>query len=786
MKKIVKIRKAIRGLAMALALSTAVSGCSFNNGELDQKNDNRVAYEAEIDNTVEESHNHQEEVVEEKQENDDVTFENQENNDEEEVKEEETIDESQDVIVESSEKEVSNVQVNPTNMEIGDLVIPNLSMQFNNKEYTGVSIVMALRLAGYDYSFAYRARLAEYFGIENYRGTAEQNTLLLHYFRHPELFKTEEEKQEENNVNQEQSDVTTNENNQSSQDNGTHPSNDNEDHRDDNDDDEKDRDDDDKNHGKWELVSTRYEEIAGNDDNHIMIRVYRHSKNGKTKEERSVVPHNYSDDKCSNCGHSRKHSQEHTHKYGAEQIKYIDVNDDTHTKVVYKECVDDGFVFTVSSVTEAHSAVTAWTPDPNTNLETAECACGKVLTRPKQTQECEHKNLSDKQYEYKAIDDNSTEHTVIEYQICNDCHERVNEKTYTENHRAADTWEVDPTDSKFEILKCKDCGAIIDRREIKQECKHENTEWVYVDDSTEKEVCLGCHEDTGKTRGHGNLTKTQTTTVVTVEDGGHAFKIVVHCDTCNHDLADEKTDIQAHTLQEEKGTPTQNEDGTTHSIPVTEKCIVDGCTYEKALEAISVNCSNVNEDGTCSCGRDMSPIHEHHFVYDSPRELSENDKKTYCTIIDGHCTDADCNETNVQYISHENCTYERVNSGNERYDDIVLVCHGDYNCRVVIDTVKVTDAYTIGDTVFEPTKPAPGVVVPGEVTIPEEVELSSLESTQLDESAEETTIVEDSDAVVIEDTDSDTIVVSEDLDTTTLDTEDADRVHLLLMKKTLY
>lgn len=59
----------------------------------------------------------------------------------------------------------------------------------SNTSYTGVSIADALNEIGIDSSYNYRTRLAEVNGINNYHGSAEQNTELLNKLKNGNLIK---------------------------------------------------------------------------------------------------------------------------------------------------------------------------------------------------------------------------------------------------------------------------------------------------------------------------------------------------------------------------------------------------------------------------------------------------------------------------------------------------------------------------------------------------------------------------------------------------------------------
>lgn len=61
---------------------------------------------------------------------------------------------------------------------VNEMLAPKVKY-LSNKSYNGVSIVDALNQIGVDSSFNYRSKLANFNGISNYTGTAEQNTLML-------------------------------------------------------------------------------------------------------------------------------------------------------------------------------------------------------------------------------------------------------------------------------------------------------------------------------------------------------------------------------------------------------------------------------------------------------------------------------------------------------------------------------------------------------------------------------------------------------------------------------
>lgn len=83
---------------------------------------------------------------------------------------------------------------NPYLLDNGDLgwvddncIINDTTKYLSNTGYKGMSIVDALNQIGVDSSYSYRSKLAAVNGIDNYRGTAEQNTQLLNLLKQGKL-----------------------------------------------------------------------------------------------------------------------------------------------------------------------------------------------------------------------------------------------------------------------------------------------------------------------------------------------------------------------------------------------------------------------------------------------------------------------------------------------------------------------------------------------------------------------------------------------------------------------
>ena len=68
-----------------------------------------------------------------------------------------------------------------------DVIVVDNNRYLSNSSYNGVSIVDALNEIGVDSSYGYRSKLAFINGINGYRGTAEENTLLLNLLKSGKL-----------------------------------------------------------------------------------------------------------------------------------------------------------------------------------------------------------------------------------------------------------------------------------------------------------------------------------------------------------------------------------------------------------------------------------------------------------------------------------------------------------------------------------------------------------------------------------------------------------------------
>lgn len=543
MKKIVRFRKAVQGFLVTLALATTISGCSFK----DQKNlvpDDSIAYEHVDENALideglvidEHEHNHEDEKV------DDADIKLKEDS--------KTIDDSTDkeyVAKEAARKSVPSADQTVTvkaeyyvvMFEGKELIIPDLSEQYNSGQYVKESINYALELAGFDNSYEYRATLARFFNIPNYRGSKTQNPLLLSYLRNLKIYLNMDlvvEAFDKNGVQIEND--TAIENNDTIVDTNQGQDNSNGGDGSGNGSDDTVKEDDDKKEDEHthQYGPVRVECVEKNDKIHILVK-YRDCYKGDStivvgkvveahKFEWKVDPTDpkYEIGTCSTseCGYTirRLITEEHKHVWGPEQTKYVDITDKTHTKVVFKVCAEDGEILEVSRVKTAHGYT--WVADPtDPTKENGECECGHTTEREV---ECQH-DLGPELTRTEAIPGNTKCHKVTTYQVCRKCGSEMVKEVKEAPHNVE--WIVDPEDPNYEILICKVCNEVLDRREITQECKHTDTFWRYKSDSAEEEVCKDCNEVLG-TRGHSGLREEMK--IESVDANGHKVITTVYCD----------------------------------------------------------------------------------------------------------------------------------------------------------------------------------------------------------------------------------------------------------------
>lgn len=703
MKKIVRFRKAVQGFLVTLALATTISGCSFK----DQKNlvpDDSIAYEHVDENALidegpvidEHEHNHEDEKVDEA----DIKL----------KEDSKTIDDSTDkdyVVKEAARKAIPSADQTVTvkakyyvvMFEGKELIIPDLSEQYNSGQYVKESINYALELAGFDKSYEYRATLARFFNIQNYRGSKTQNPLLLSYLRNLKIYLNmdlvvgafdENGVQIENDTVIENNDtvVDTNQGQDNSNGNGSNGGDGSGNGSDDTTKEEDDKKDDEHTH---QYGPVRVECVEKNDKTHILVK-YRDCYKGDStitvgkiveahKFEWKVDPTdpNYEIGTCSTseCGYTirRLITEEHKHVWGPEQTKYVDITDKTHTKVVFKVCAEDGEILEVSRVKTDHGYT--WVANPtDPTKENGECECGHTTEREV---ECQH-DLGPELTRTEAIPGDTKCHKVTTYQVCRKCGSEMIKEVKEVPHNVE--WVVDPEDPNYEILICKDCNEVLDRREIVQECKHTDTFWRYKSDSAEEQVCKDCNEVLG-TRGHSGLR--EEIKFESVDANGHKVITTVYCDadgcdgkelvskrkeeTTNHDMVTEitgsgynstthwdeedshcskcdyvaetkKVNEQNHTIQtdiEYKGIGDVDGSGNYQHEKKTTVVCTDGCGYQDS-NTETLGCNPLGN--TCGDCHQNTKSHQHTEVEGTLQ--SNIQEADVCQRIPVICSDPSC------------------------------------------------------------------------------------------------------------------------------------------------
>lgn len=703
MKKIVRFRKAVQGFLVTLALATTISGCSFK----DQKNlvpDDSIAYEHVDENALidegltidEHEHNHEDEKV-----------------DEADIKLKEaskTIDDSTDkdyVAKEAARKSVPSADQTVTvkakyyvvMFEGKELIIPDLSEQYNSGQYVKESINYALELAGFDNSYEYRATLARFFNIPNYRGSKTQNPLLLSYLRNLKIYLNMDlvvEAFDENGVQIENDTAIENNDTVVDSNQGQDNSNGNDSNGGDgsgngSDDTTKEEDDKKDDEHTHQYGPVRVECVEKNDKTHILVK-YRDCYKGDStivvgkvveahKFEWKVDPTDpkYEIGTCSTseCGYTirRLITEEHKHVWGPEQTKYVDITDKTHTKVVFKVCAEDGEILEVSRVKTVHGYT--WVADPtDPTKENGECECGHTTEREV---ECQH-DLGPELTRTEAIPGDTKCHKVTTYQVCRKCGSEMIKEVKEVPHNVE--WVADPEDPNYEILICKDCNEVLDRREIVQECKHTDTFWRYKSDSAEEQVCKDCNEVLG-TRGHSGLR--EEIKFESVDANGHKVITTVYCDadgcdgkelvskrkeeTTNHDMVTEitgsgynstthwdeedshcskcdyvaetkKVNEQNHTIQtdiEYKGIGDVDGSGNYQHEKKTTVVCTDGCGYQDS-NTETLGCNPLGN--TCGDCHQNTKSHQHTEVEGTLQ--SNIQEADVCQRIPVICSDPSC------------------------------------------------------------------------------------------------------------------------------------------------
>lgn len=513
--KVSKARRFLGGLSLILALSS-IGGCSFGVKNDDSNNQNS-SYEYDMtdknDNLNGIETPEDIEIPDDTFTQDDIEIPNevevQGNNGKVDVVPEDSDDLTQDN---------SNLTQGNDNL---DMEIPNIG------NYEGRSISDALRLAGYPYNYKYRKALAARLGIENYRGTAKQNLLMLELLI--DYAKSLEEQ------------VPSNEDSQTNnQDNNNNNNNNNGDHNH--------GDDNEKDHVFGNTL-TRYEKY--DDDSHYVITYLKcvdcsySIELGRKLESHNITStytvHEKEDENgydevtyggCADCNAvveiSRRYVKktpveecDHTHTHT--ETKYENETETTHTKVVYEICDDCGNQVGKTETIENHTYGSKKTrhEDEDENgywlVEYEVCTgCGHehVISRKYvSTIGCEHK--------YGAVqtrttyDDVAHKDTVETYKVCSECGHEEMISTVERNHTHVDGIVTSDGKGKHQYVRTytRSDGTTYTETII-DNCSYTNEEPVIENESetthTYEEVIYGECDECGHRKEISRVTKYHT------------------------------------------------------------------------------------------------------------------------------------------------------------------------------------------------------------------------------------------------------------------------------------
>ena len=308
--------------------------------------------------------------------------------------------------------------------------------------------------------------------------------------------------------------------------------------------------------------------------------------------------------------------------------------------------------------------------------ENGECECGHTTEREV---ECKH-DLGPELTRTEAIPGDTKCHKVTTYQVCRNCGSEMVKEVKEVPHNVE--WVVDPEDPNYEILVCKDCKEVLDRREIVQECKHTDTFWRYKSDSAEEQVCKDCNEVLG-IRGHSGLR--EEIKFESVDANGHKVITTVYCDadgcdgkeleskrkeeTTNHDMVTEitgsgynstthwdeedshcskcnyvaetkKVNEQNHTIQtdiEYKGIGDVDGSGNYQHEKKTTVVCTDGCGYQDS-NTETLGCNPLGN--TCGDCHQNTKSHQHTEVEGTLQ--SNIQEADVCQRIPVICSDPSC------------------------------------------------------------------------------------------------------------------------------------------------
>lgn len=541
-----KKKKVVAGFIIALALSLGISGVvhhsqnhPYNEGI---ESESGIDIDEESDYEIEEEHDHENDGDFNVELDKDKTIENKF---EEDSNKEDIIEENKNSTAIINKED--NINVDESNI----FVLPDIGY------YNGNSIVEALYYSGYDYSMSYRTKLAEYFNIENYRGTAEQNIKLLNLLKKYALdLRTQKNTNSNNSINNTNDSTDEYANNHNNINENRH------------------------NH-TYILSSVSYD--YKENDTHKKTSNYICKEDGSKKKNTIVESCSYENwisisdteeqSECSKCHHQKtrikenhpNHSwsewnskndeleertcsvggetQTRSHNYGIPSITYKYDTEGKHIKTTTETCSECNHEKKTTLTLDCDNTYTY----KNENYDTKTCNdCGH-------TEDLEHA-LGTITYE-----ENQTDGIHNVKQTCSNCN---HEFTNTENCSYGEWLSLDDT---YEYQECSKCGDTKTRlhnynagitkytyaendkhtKQVEQtctECNHKkttsetldcNNTYTYINDNYERKECSVCLHSSNIEHTLGELKKEE------IENELNHYEVRT-CETCEHDFKTKK------------------------------------------------------------------------------------------------------------------------------------------------------------------------------------------------------------------------------------------------------
>lgn len=530
--KVLKAKKYVGSLITALAISTALSGCTlpFNNNKdnniaIEQSTDtldNNVIIEKDnttLDNEIETNEDAIQE--DEKEIKEDAIQEDSINSNK--IQDEDKLEDDTNIIENTND---TNELQDTINNETSDtFVIPDIG------SYQGISIVEALALVNANTSFNYRMRLAEYFGISNYKGTASQNILLIEYLRNYSLGLHMNDIQNELIKEQPQNDKNqnnyVNNNNNNSSNNGGNNGGNSESGNHEN-----------KHHHNYRLTNTSYRDNS--DGSHQVTKTYTCTKGDSKKVETTNEACSYGNwisntdntqetRTCSRCGHTETRTI-HNHTFGSwsskndtlehrtctcgyeetrshsyDSYEYVDINHDEHVCSTCDHRVEVEHNLTKTGVNSSNTV--------GKHIEEYSCS------------QCGHTDF-EKNVECTLGDTYYSDDLLHELNDCTVCHDIAKDTAHTHNYGE---WEA--KDENNEIHSC-DCSSTETRSHTYGSTTFDTENNRYI------QTCSTCGYVKEITVTHTHSYDEGTKQYL--NDATNCYKITYRCTdpSCNHEYVD--------------------------------------------------------------------------------------------------------------------------------------------------------------------------------------------------------------------------------------------------------